>query len=219
MIGKVTTRAILSPQPIDSQVQERLSTSYLINTDAIIEMEDQTLLQVVKTRILYKFNVYDDRHPEFVFTVDDTVSAIKTLADATPASPKLALSVFENVQSFAGVTGVTAVTWYFNVADIVWAENGPSDDYCRIWILKGGHNVVPYIVDHNIDQVIDLADTATTTTTSTSSSSTSTSTSSTSTSSTSSTSTSSTSTSSTSTSSTSTSSTSTSSTSTTTTIA
>jgi len=179
MIGKVTTRAILAPQPTDSQVEERLSTEYLINTDYIVEMEDQTVLAVLKTRILYKFNVYDDRHPMFVFTTDTLATAINTLADATPASPKIALSVYEDtlgnpIQSFNQVTGLTPVTWYFNVYDIVWAEDDLTGNYCRIWIVKGGHVVVPYIVDYNIDQVIDKVDTGTTTTTSTSTSTTST---------------------------------------------
>lgn len=177
MIGKVTTRAILSRQPVDSQVEERLSTEYLINTDYIVEMEDQTVLAVTKTKLLYKFNVYEDRTPEFEFTVDEIVTAIQTLADATPASPKIALSVFEDIQSFNQVTGLTAVTWNFNVYDIVWAEDDPTGNYCRIWIVKGGHAIVPYIVDHNIDQIIDRADTGTTTTSSTSTSSTSTTTS------------------------------------------
>jgi len=170
MIGVVTTRAILAPQPTDSQVEERLSTEYLINTDYIVEMEDQTLLAVVKTRLLYKFNVYSDRKEPFVFTVDTLYTAINTLADATPASPKIALSVFEDslgnpVQSFNQVTGLTPVTWYFNVTDITWAEDDPTGNYARIFICKGGNKIVPYIVDYNIDQIVDMADTGKTTTT------------------------------------------------------
>ena len=217
MLGKLTTYTSSRTQPVDSQVELRLSTPYLVNTDYILELEDESALALVIVQVKYKFNVYDDRMPEFVFRVGDTRAAINTLADATPAHTIFSLSVYENIQTFDKIPSATAVTWYFNVADIVWGEDDSTGNYARIWYRVGGKEVVPIIVNHTIDQIVDLADTGTTTTTTTSTSSTSTS--STSTSSTSTSSTSSTSTSSTSTSSTSTSSTSTSSTSSTSTIA
>ena len=126
-------------------------------------MVDHSDLPTVITRIRYKFNPYDDRTPVFVFDATSTLSAITTLADATPASTKLALSVFEDAQTFDIVSSLTAVTWNFNVSDIVWGENDPDDAYARIWVMSGGHKLTPYIVDHNISQIVDLADTATTT--------------------------------------------------------
>ena len=161
MIGKVTTLSTLLPQSVDSQVELRLSTAYLINTDCITEL---LVEGTTDSEIHYKFDVYGNKTGEFIFTVNETNAAIQTLSDATLASPKIALSVFEGVQSFNEVTGETAVTWNFNAADIVWAENDSTGAYARIWIMKGGHTVVPYIVDHNIDQIIDLVDTGTTTT-------------------------------------------------------
>jgi len=123
--------------------------------------------------LTYKFNVHDDRMGPFIFDVNETLAAINTLADATPASPKILLNVFEKIQTFDMIPNDTAVATYFNVVDIVWAEDDPTGNYCRIWISKGGHSIIPYIVDHNIDQIVDLGDTGTTTTSSTSTSSTS----------------------------------------------
>jgi len=174
MIGVISTFTTLEPQPVDSQVEERASTSYLINTDCIIEMVDQSDLPTVTTELRYKFNVHEDRQVPFKFDVNETLAAIQTLTDATPASPKIALSVLEDIQTFDLVSNATAVTWYFNVDGIVWGEDDPTGNYARIWVTEGGHDVKPYIVDHNISQIVDLADTGTTTTTTSSTSSTST---------------------------------------------
>ena len=174
MLAEITTYTTLKPQPVDSQLELRAITNYLINTDHILEMHDESDLPTIITPITYKFNVYDDKMPELIFNATNTLAAIVTLADATPASTKIALNVFENIQSFNQVTGLTAVTWNFNVTDIVWGENDLTGAYARIWYLSGGHNVTPIIVDHNISQIVDLADTGTTTTTTTSTSSTST---------------------------------------------
>jgi len=143
---------------VDSQVEQKVSESYLFNTDCIIDLVDETTFR----RIRYKFNPYDDKSPVFVIDVTNTAAAIKTLADATPTSTKLSLSVFEDAQSFNQVTSIEDVTWNFNVADIVWGENDPTDSYCRIWVMTGGNKLTSYIVDHNISQVVDVADTGTT---------------------------------------------------------
>ena len=216
MLAEVTTYTTSRNQPVDSQVELRLSTSYLLNTDFIIEMEDESTLALVITKVVYKFNVYDDRIPEFTFQSGDTIASLVTLSDAIPASTKLDLTVYDDIQTFDKIPYATTTTWFFNLEDIVWGEDDNTGNYARIWVKTGGHSLTPYIVDHTIEQLVDLADNGpTTSSTSTSSTSTS-STSSTSTSSTSTSSTSSTSTSSTSSTSTYTTSTSTSSTSTTT---
>jgi len=159
MLGELTIYSVIESQPVDSQVELYASRSYLFNTDSIIDLVDDTSYRTIR----YKFNPHEDQSPVFVLQVTNTAAAIKTLADATPASTKIALSVFEDVQTFDLVTSVTAVTWNFNVTDIVWAENDPTDSYCRLWYVSGGNKVIPIIVDHNISQITDLADTATTT--------------------------------------------------------
>lgn len=188
MLGKITKNSTAQRQPVDSQVEIALSTSYLVNADYIIDMVDQTSYRDLR----YKFNVYDDKQTDLYIAVSDTAAAINTLADATANSQMISLNVFEGIQSFNQVTGLTAVETTFNVAAIVWGEDDPTGAYSRIWYLTGGGREVPVIVDHNIAQIVDLADTGGTTTTTSSTSSTSTSTTSTSSTSTTSTSTTST---------------------------
>jgi len=159
MLGELTIYSTIESQPVDSQVELYASRSYLFNTDSIIDLVDDTSYRTIR----YKFNPYEDQSPVFVIQVTNTAAAINTLADATPASTKIALNVFETAQTFDLVSSITAVTWNFNVADIVWGENDPTGAYARIWIKSGGNKVFPIIVDHNISQITDLADTATTT--------------------------------------------------------
>jgi hypothetical protein len=158
MLGKITKNATAQRQPVDSQVEIALSTSYLINTSYIIDVVDQTTYRDLR----YKFNVYDDRQTDLYISVSDTAAAIQTLADATANSKMVSLDVFEGIQSFNQVTGETAVETTFNVADIVWGEDDPSGAYCRIWYTIGGKQTVPVIVDHTIAQIVQWADTGTT---------------------------------------------------------
>lgn len=193
-------------EPVDSWLGVAASGEYLFNTDNIVDMVVQG---TTDSQCVYKLNMKDDASPQFTLLVDEANAAIVTLSDATPAHQLILLNVYEGAYTFIGAAGLSTTAHYFNVKDIVFGNENNAGDKTRILVCEGGFAVRPFIVDHNIDQIVDIADTATTTTSSTSSTSTSsTSTSSTSTSSTSSSSTSSTSTSSTSTSSTSTSSTS-----------
>ena len=127
-------------------------------------MVDKTVLTVTKIEIKYKFNPYEDRSPYFLFDVDTSVSSINTQADATLNSPFLALSVYEGIESFDLVSSVTASTVYFNPNDIVWGEDDSTGAYSRIWVKKGGQSAKAYIVDYNINQILDVADTGATTT-------------------------------------------------------
>jgi len=160
MVGVVTTLSTLKPQSVDSQVEVRASAEYLINTDCITEMyvHDST-----DTLIHYKFNVEEDRPGEFIFTVNETNAAIVTLSDAAPNNPTVPLDVFDGIQNFDMIPNVSSTTgWNFNVADIVWGEDDSTGAYCRIWIKKGGKEIVPYILDHTIAQVVGWADEGTT---------------------------------------------------------
>lgn len=157
MILVVTTLSSLERQPTDSQVEEKSVWYYLINSDYITEMR---VSGTNDSELHYKFHLYGDRKEEFVFTVDESNVAITEYADMSPVSPKLALSVYEDIQSFNQVTGVTPVTWNFNIDEIAWAEGSDSKakaGYSRIWICKGGNKVVPYIVDHTVIEIWLLA--------------------------------------------------------------
>ena len=155
MLGKITRNATAQRQPVDSQVELALSESYLINTDYLIDMVDQSTYRDLR----YKFNVYDDEQTDLYISVSDTAAAITTLADATASSKMISFDVFEGIQSFNQVTDVTAVETTFNVKDIVWAEDAPSGDYCRLWYNIGGKESVPIIVDYTIAEIVSLADT------------------------------------------------------------
>ena len=213
MLGKIT---LLSTHgfPYYSNVESWLggldaSTEYLVNTDNILKFK---LWSTTDTLLEYKLNVFEDASPEFLLLVDETNAAIVTLSEATPASLMITLDVYEGALTFNDVSELSTTAIRYNIKDIVWGSENEAGNVTRLVVCEGGFGVKPIFVDHNLDQIVDLSDTGTTSTTTSSTSSTSTT--STSTTSTSSTSTSSTSTSSTSTTSTSTSSTSTTSTST-----
>jgi len=214
MIGKITILSTFGEpyySPPESLLGTEPSTGYLINTDNIMPMK---VYSTADTVLDYKLNKHDNRSPEFKMIVDETNTAITTLSDATPDSNMIPLPVYEGALTFIDLTGLSTTVKYYNITNIVWGNENAAGTVTRLLITEGGFTVYPIFVNYSIDQIVDIADTGTTTTSSTSSTSTSsTSTSSTSTSSTSTTSTSSTSTSSTSTRSTSTSSTSTTSTS------
>jgi len=153
MLGKITANTTWTRRPVDSQVDTFFGTEYLINTDHIIDVEDQTTYRDIR----YKFNVYDDRQTELYIPVGQTVAAIQALADVTQDSKIIDLDVFETAQSFNQVTGITAVETSFNVASIVWGDTDESDNYTRLWYVIGGKEAVPIIVDHTIEQIIVLA--------------------------------------------------------------
>jgi len=159
MLGKITTLATLEAMPVDSQVELRISTEYLINTDNIAEMK---LEGTTDSWLHYKFSIDESRSPEFIFTVNETNAAIQTLADATKNSEKVSLNVFEGIESFNQASGETAVAWLFNVDDIVWGEEDGTAAYTRIWYTIGGKQAKAVIVDHSIDQIVGWADEGTT---------------------------------------------------------
>ena len=187
---------------VDSLLGLKASKSFIINTDNIVKYN---VYNTSDSKVYYKLNYFDDRSPEFLLIVDETNAQIKTMADATAANHLMPLSVYEGALTFFDVSDIDSTTTrYFNVRNIVWAIEDETPTATMILVQEGGFGLQKYFVSQTLDKIIDIADTATTTTSSTSTSSTSsTSTSSTSTTSTSTTSTSSTSTSSTSTSSTS----------------
>jgi len=159
MLGKVTTLATLEAQAVDSQVELRASTGYLINTLNIAEMKVEG---ATDSWIHYKFSLNEDRSPEFILTVNETNAAIQTLADATLNSQKVILNVFENIESFNQASTETAVAWSFNVNDIIWGEEDGTAAYTRMWYAIGGKQAKAVIVDHSIAQIVGWADEGTT---------------------------------------------------------
>jgi hypothetical protein len=150
MLGKIT--ASLTPwiHPVDSQVEHAKANEYLINMDYVIDVEDKTTYRILR----YKFNVYDDRQPDFSIYVGETMLAIKALSDVSQDANMINLDVFEGIDSFNQVSGLTAVETAFNVSSIVWGDTDKGDDYTRLWYVVGGKAAKPIIVDHTIEEII-----------------------------------------------------------------
>ena len=153
MLGKITANLTWTRRPVDSQVETSFGTEYLINTEYIIDVVDQSTYRDIR----YKFNPYDDRQTDLYIPVGETVLAITTLADVTQDGNMINLDVFEGVQSFNQVSGLTAVETAFNISSIVWGDTDASDNYTRLWYVIGGKEAVPILVDHTIEQIIVLA--------------------------------------------------------------
>ena len=187
MLGKITTLSTLRPQPVDSQLEVKASTEYLINTQNIYTIKvyatDDSLID-------YKLNKHEDRSPQFELTCSETNAQVQALSDVSPSSLKLLLNVHEGALTFADCADIATTAKYYNVADIVWVQENNAGTRVFMLIEEGGWGIFKIFVDYSIEQVIDLytsGATTTTTTTSTSTTTTSTSTTSTSTTSTSST--------------------------------
>ncbi len=153
MLGKITANTVRQKLPVDSQVETQTSAEYLINTEYITEVVDKTTYRAMR----YKFNVYDDRQTDFYIPVGETTTAIQALADVAQDSKMISLDVFEGIESFNQVSGLTAVETTFNVDSIVWGDTDRSDNYTRVWYLVGGKEPVPILVDHTIEQIVVLA--------------------------------------------------------------
>jgi hypothetical protein len=153
MLGKITASATAKRQPVDSQVEVSLSSEYLINTDHIIDVVDKTSYRNLR----YKFNIYDDRQTDLYMAVGTSLAAIQTLADVSQDSEMISLDVFEGIESFNQISGLTAVETTFNVNSIVWGDTDEGDTITRVWYVIGGKQAVPIIVDHTIEEIVTLA--------------------------------------------------------------
>jgi len=153
MLGIITKGSTPTQrQPVDSQVEIALGISYLINTDYIIDVYDQTTYRDLR----YKFNVYDDRQTDLYIAVTDSANAIVALSDVSQDANMINLDVFEGIDSFNQISGLTAVETAFNVSSLVWGEDELTDSYSRIWYLVGGKAAKPIIVDHTIAEIVAL---------------------------------------------------------------
>lgn len=150
MLGKITASITPWIHPVDSQVEHATANEYLINMEYVIDVEDKTSYRILR----YKFNIYDDRQTDFSLYVGETMAAIQALADVSQDANMINLDVFEGIQSFNQISGLTAVETAFNVSAIVWGDTDEGDDYTRLWYQIGGKEAVPVIVDHTIEEII-----------------------------------------------------------------
>jgi len=154
MIGKVNITTQISSSPSLSGY----GTGYsIINFDHVVDAKVYNTTDSLVRYIMKK----DGRDVSFEFVTDETTTQLTTLANATFASNLLALPVFE-----LDNTSSAAVTHYIPGANILFGR-AYSTDISKLWINKGGR-IVTMLVDYNLDQITDIADTGTTTTTTTS---------------------------------------------------
>jgi len=136
------------------------SGSYIINPNRIKELQ---VYDSNKSQFVYLFSPEDDRTDHCIFQCTTTVANIIIAADASLDSSFIALKVFEDDD-----TSDAAVVKYFRAEDIVFIE-GYGTAYSWAYVSHGGNAVKRYLLDYNLDQIIDLASTGTTTTTTTTS--------------------------------------------------
>ena len=181
MLGIITTLSTFgttAPHPVDSQIELKASTEYIINTLNIVSMK---VFGSTDSTVRYKLNRSEDSTPEFVLRVNETNAAITTLADTAAASNMVTLDVFtneygEDVMTFAeaALSTTSTVDKLFNIDDIVWVEENSSATMSMMFVAEGGWGVKKIFVDSELAKIIDLVTTGTTTTTTSSTSTTTT---------------------------------------------
>ena len=125
----------------------------LINTDNIVEFYASGANDSV---VKYNLNPYSAKFSPFVFITDEAPSAIVVGSNVSSNSNTIALPVFEE-----GDVTDTAVTHYYNVSDIVWA-NTYETDYAEVYVLQKGWSIKKVLVNYTIAEILGLADTGTT---------------------------------------------------------
>lgn len=132
--------------------------SYIINPNRI---KDLKVWDTNKSEFLYAFCPEDDKGDRATFRSTTTVANLIIAADASVDSKVIGLKVYEDDD-----TTSAAVVHYFQVKDIVLIE-GYGDYMSWAHIAQGGDRVTRFLLDYNLDQIIDVASTGTTTTTTT----------------------------------------------------
>ena len=172
MLALVTTLTTIESNPTDSLIGLSASTEYIINTENIVKMKVEGTND---SELKYKLNVNEDRTPEFRLEVNETNAAINTASDVSPDSNMIELDVFEDADTYSEAVLLTTTTAkFFNVKDIVWVDENSSQTMSRLLVCVGGQDIEAIFADVNLEQIIDLVKTGTTSTTTTSTSTTST---------------------------------------------
>ena len=168
LVTTLSTQGTTAAQAVDSQIELKASTEYLINTLNIVEMK---VYSTDDSDISYKLNRNEDKSPTFHLRVAEANSDIQTLADVSAKSNMVSLDVFlnehtENVMSYyeAAVSSSSAVTKYYSVEEIVWVEENTAATMCMMYVQVGGQDLEKIFVDSNLAQVYDMVTTGTTST-------------------------------------------------------
>ena len=182
MLGIVTTLSSFgtaAPHPVDSQVELKASTEYLVNSLCFNKLR---VFGTTDSTINYKLNFHEDKSPDFLLRVNETNAALVDISDVAANSNMILLNVFlnnygEDVMTFAEAGNAFSSTTakYFNIDDILWGEENDSGNKSMLLIAEGGWGIKKIFVDHELAKIMDILETGATTTTTTSTSTTSTS--------------------------------------------
>ena len=164
MLGIITTLSSIKAQPVYSKVELNISESYIIQTSNIVKMK---LYGTDDSLIRYSFNIHADQVHSEEIIVSQTNAQVSALADVAAASNVILLPVYEDTLSFADAATLTPVDTYFNVEDIVWISQNAGATLSKMIVCEGGFKEKQYIINYNLEQIIDLTSTGTTTTTTT----------------------------------------------------
>jgi len=167
MIGLITTLSSLgtsAPQPLDSEIQLKPSTEYLINTLNIVSMK---VYSTNDSDIRYKLNRKEDKSPEFLLRVNETNAAVQALADVGANSNLVELNEMEGALSFSEAAALTSTAKMYNLDDICFVEENNDANMSRMVMAKGGQDLEIIFVDSSLAAIMDLITTGTTTTTTT----------------------------------------------------
>jgi hypothetical protein len=168
VIFKATVKKWAGPSPNPTSKKKLSSTNtaeWILNPTHMFNIQDDSTLTVTTVSCYYVNNLHGIRSHGNYMEIDETLATVTTAFDATYENNYIALPVFENDD-----TTSTAVTRYIPVESISRAcvDNTASTTRSRLWYCEGSKEV-EVLVDYNLNQIVDVADTNTTTTTTTSS--------------------------------------------------
>ncbi len=129
-------------------------TSYIINPNRAKELK----VSGSGSQFKYFFDPESDKGDYAWVTSTATVANIVSAADDSPNSSFVALNVFEDED-----TNDAPVTTYLRIDDIAFAE-AYGTNYSWVYASQGGNRMKRFLVYHNLDAIVNLADTGTTTT-------------------------------------------------------
>ena len=163
MIGEfVITKA--SSVKADGLISPRSSgTTYVLNTNRINGLLTRA---TTKSKFKYNFNLFSRREVGTYMECDSTVAAIVVVADTTWASTMVPLYYFppDHTINEPDITA-TPVLIYLHSEGIAicWADHRTAE---RSWVnyYDGSGKEHLILVNHRLDQIVDIADTGTSST-------------------------------------------------------
>jgi hypothetical protein len=102
------------------------------------------------------FDPESDKGEYCFFTSTESVASLVSASDDAANSSFVALNVFED-----GDTSDVPVFHYYRVEDIAFAAASTNSSW--VWLSQGGNRMKKILVYHDLDAILNLADTGTTT--------------------------------------------------------